>query len=254
MTGEITKAEKRRGIRRALRAAFPHTIPIFAGFWFLGLTYGIYMNVSGFSFVYPMLMSITIFAGSMEFVTVNLLLGAFSPLQAFAMALMINARHLFYGISMLEKYRGYGWKSFYLIFGMCDESFSINYTADIPQDVDKGWFMFFVTLLNHLYWFSGSTLGGLFGSFIHFNTEGLDFVLTAMFVVIFLEQWLTEKNHTSSILGLSLSLLCLIAFGADNFIIPAMLAILGVLTLIRRPLEARLDCPADQTVKGGKQV
>lgn len=232
------KQQKRREIRSAFRAAFPHTIPIFAGFWFLGLTYGIYMNVSGFSFIYPMLMSVTIFAGSVEFVTVNLLLGAFNPLQAFAMALMINARHLFYGISMLEKYRGYGWKSFYLIFGMCDESFSINYTADIPRGVDKGWFMFFVTLLNHFYWFFGATLGGIFGSLIHFGTEGLDFVMTAMFVVIFMEQWLKEKNHTSSILGLLLSLICLCAFGAENFIIPAMLAILAVLTLIRKPLEA----------------
>ena len=140
-------------------------------------------------------MSITIFAGSIEFVTVNLLLGAFNPLQAFAMALMINARHLFYGLSMLGKYRGYGWRSFYLIFDMCDESFSINYTASIPKDVDKGWFMFFVTLLNHFYWFSGSTLGGIFGSLIHFDTEGLDFVMTAMFVVIFLDQWLKEKNR-----------------------------------------------------------
>ena len=124
---------------------------------------------------------------------------------------------------------------------MCDESFSINYTADVPRDVNKGWFMFFVTLLNHFYWFSGATLGGLFGSFIHFNTEGLDFVLTAMFVVIFMEQWLKEKNHISSLLGLALSLICLVAFGADNFIIPAMLAILIVLTLSRRPPETRLD-------------
>lgn len=238
MTELQIKQQKRREIRSAFRAAFPHTIPIFAGFWFLGLTYGIYMNVSGFSFIYPMLMSVTIFAGSVEFVTVNLLLGAFNPLQAFAMALMINARHLFYGISMLEKYRGYGWKSFYLIFGMCDESFSINYTADIPRGVDKGWFMFLVTLLNHFYWFFGATLGGIFGSLIHFDTEGLDFVMTAMFVVIFMEQWLKQKNHTSSILGLLLSLICLCAFGAENFIIPAMLAILAVLTLIRKPLEA----------------
>ena len=196
------------------------------------------MNVSGFSFWYPMLMSITIFAGSIEFVTVNMLLGAFNPLQAFAMTLMINARHLFYGISMLDKFRGVGRKKFYLIFGMCDESFSINYTADIPEDVDRGWFMFFVTLLNHFYWFSGATLGGIFGSLIHFNTEGLEFVMTAMFVVIFMEQWLKEKNHMSSILGLIISLICLIAFGADNFIIPAMLAILAVLSLLRRPLEA----------------
>ena len=253
MTREIQKAEKERVVRRAFRAAFPHTIPIFAGFWFLGLTYGIYMNVSGFSFIYPMLMSITIFAGSIEFVTVNLLLGAFNPLQAFAMVLMINARHLFSGLSMLEKYRGYGWRSFYLIFGMCDESFSINYTASIPKDVDKGWFMFFVTLLNHFYWFSGSTLGGIFGSLIHFDTKGLDFVMTAMFVVIFLEQWLKEKNHISSLLGLALSLLCLIAFGADNFIIPSMLAILAVLSFIRKPLEARIDKVDKNSEKGGEQ-
>ena len=228
---------KSQTLKKAFRAAFPHTIPILAGFWFLGMTYGIYMNVSGFAFWYPMIMSLVIFAGSMEFVAVNMLLGAFQPLQALAMTLMINARHLFYGISMLDKYRGLGWKKIYLIFGMCDESFSINYTAEIPEDVDRGWFMFFVTLLNHLYWFCGSTLGGLFGSLIHFNTEGLDFVMVAMFVVIFLEQWLKEKNHTSSLLGIVLSLICLAAFGADDFIIPAMLAMLGVLTLLRRPLE-----------------
>ena len=224
-------------IRRSFRRAFPHTIPIFAGFWFLGLTYGIYMNVSGFSFWYPMLMSLTIFAGSAEFVAVNLLLGAFDPLQALAMTLMINARHLFYGISMLDRYRGTGWKKPYLIFGMCDESFSINCSADIPEDADRGWFMFFVTLLNHLYWFSGATLGGIFGSLIRFNTEGLDFVMTAMFVVIFLEQWLKEERHTSSLLGIGLSLLCLLAFGAEHFIIPAMLAILAVLTALRGRLE-----------------
>jgi 4-azaleucine resistance transporter AzlC len=155
------------------------------------------------------------------------------------MTLMINARHLFYGISMLDKYKGTGLKKFYLIFGMCDESFSINYTAKIPDDVDRGWFMFFVTLLNHIYWFTGATLGGIFGSLIQFDTEGLEFVMTAMFVVIFLEQWLKEKRHTSALLGLGLSLICLIAFGADGFIIPAMLAILGVLTLIRRPLESK---------------
>ena len=222
---------------KALKAAFPHTIPIMTGFLFLGMTYGIYMNVSGFSFWYPMLMSMTIFAGSMEFVTVNMLLGAFHPLQALSMTLMINARHLFYGISMLDKYKGTGLKKQYLIFGMCDESFSINYTADIPKDVDKGWFMMWVTVLNQLYWVLGSTLGGIFGSFIHFNTEGLDFVMTALFVVIFLEQWMKEKNHTNAIVGLAISVLCLILFGKDDFIIPTMVGILGVLTLLRKPLE-----------------
>ena len=148
---------------RALRAAFPHTIPIFAGFCFLGITYGIYMNVSGFSFVYPMLMALTIFGGSLEFVAVTMLLGTFAPLQTLIMTLMIQARHLFYGIAMLDKYKGLGWKRYYLIFGMCDESFSINYTAQVPQGVDRGWFMFFVTLLNQAYWVLGATLGGLLG-------------------------------------------------------------------------------------------
>ena len=228
---------KRTILKKALFAAFPNTIPILAGFLFLGMTYGIYMKVSGFSFWYPCLMSLTIFAGSVEFVAVNLLLGAFHPIQALAMTLMLNARHLFYGISMLDRFRGLGLKKIYLIFGMCDETFSINYTAEIPPDVDRGWFMFFVTLLNHLYWFAGATLGGIFGSFITFNTEGLDFVMTAMFVVIFLEQWLKEERHESSILGIGLSILSLIAFGADGFLIPAMLSILAVLTLLRRPLE-----------------
>ena len=227
-----------KGIRtKAFRAAFPYTLPILAGFLFLGATYGIYMNVSGFSFLYPMIMSMTVFAGSAEFVAVSLLLSAFDPIQAFLMILMINARHLFYGISLLEKYSGTGWKKFYLIFGMCDESFSINCSADIPENVDKSWFMFFVTILNQSYWVLGATLGGIFGSFINFNTEGLDFVMTAMFVVIFLEQWLKEKNHISSLTGIGLSLICLIIFGPDRFMIPAMLSIAGVLTFARKPLE-----------------
>lgn len=224
-------------MKKAFLEAFPHTIPIFAGFCFLGMTYGIYMNVSGFSFWYPMLMSLTIFAGSVEFVTVNLLLGAFNPIQALVMALMINARHLFYGISMLDKYKDTGWKKFYLIFGMCDESFSINYTAEIPEDVDRGWFMFFVNLLNQFYWVLGATLGGVFGSLIHFHTEGLEFVMTALFVVIFMDQWMRKKNHTASFVGLGLSLICLLVFGAEDFMIPAMLGILGVMTLLRKPLE-----------------
>ena len=176
-----------RKIITAFKTAFPNTVPILAGFLFLGITYGIYMRASGFSFIYPMLMSLTVFAGSVEFVAVNLLLGSFNPVQALAVTLILNARHLFYGISMLDKYKGTGWKKFYLIFGMCDESFSINYTAFIPEHIDSGWFMFFVTLLNHFYWFAGATLGGLFGSVLTFNTEGLDFVMTAMFIVIFLD-------------------------------------------------------------------
>lgn len=223
--------------RKALKAAFPCTIPIFTGFWFLGLTYGIYMKVSGFSFVYPMLMSLLIFGGSLEFITVEMLLSPFAPLQVFIMALLIQARHLFYGISMLGKFKGTGWKKFFLIFGMCDETFSVNYTAEIPEGVDKGWFMLWVTFLNQFYWVSAATTGGLIGSLLKFDTTGISFVMTAMFVVIFLEQWLKEKNHVSCLMGIAVSVLCLICFGADSFMLPTMAAIVLLLTLSRKKLE-----------------
>lgn len=223
--------------RKALKAAFPCTIPIFTGFWFLGLAYGIYMKVSGFSFVYPMLMSLLIFGGSLEFITVEMLLSPFAPLQVFIMALLIQARHLFYGISMLEKFKGTGWKKFFLIFGMCDETFSVNYTAEIPEDVDKGWFMLWVTFLNQFYWVSAATTGGLIGSLLKFDTTGISFVMTAMFFVIFLEQWLKEKNHVSSLMGIAVSVLCLIFFGEDSFMLPTMAAIVLLLTLSRKKLE-----------------
>ena len=225
---------KSKMLKKAFTTAFPYTIPIFAGFWFLGITYGIYMNVSGFSFWYPMLMSVTIFAGSIEFVTVNMLLGAFNPLQAFVMTLMINARHLFYGISMLDKFRGLGWKKVYLIFGMCDESFSINYTAQITPDVDRGWFMFFVTLLNHIYWVTGATLGALLGYVIHFDTTGIEFVMTALFVVMFLNQWEEAKDHRPALVGVGCSLACLLVFGSSSFIVPAMALIILSFLLTRR--------------------
>lgn len=181
-----------------------------------------------------MVTSIAVFAGSMEFVTARLLLGVFNPLNTFLLTLMINARHLFYGISMLDKYNVPGRKRFYLIFGMCDESFLINCTTNIPPDVDSGWFMFFVTLLNHIYWALGATLGGLFGSFVSFDTKGLDFVMTALFVVIFLEQWMKERDHYSAIVGIGASALCLIVFGSESFIIPSMLCILAVLMLMKK--------------------
>ena len=224
---------------RAFRAAFPYTLPIFAGFWFIGLAYGIYMNVSGFSFVYPMVMSAVIFGGSLEFVAVSMLLSPFAPLQTLMAALMIQARHLFYGVSMLERFKGLGWMRPYLIFGMCDETFSINYTADIPEDVDRGWFMFFVTLLNQLYWVSGATLGGILGSMLTFDTEGIEFVMTAMFVVIFLNQWEKEKQHASAIIGIAAPLVCLRIFGSGSFLIPSMVCILVALLLLRRPIEAK---------------
>lgn len=218
---------------KALKAALPHTLPVCVGFLFLGMSYGFLMRSKGFSFVYPMFMSLFIFAGSMEFVTVNLLLSAFQPLYAFFLAFMVNARHLFYGISMLEKYKNTGWKKAYLIFGMCDESFTVNCTTEPPADVDTGWFMFFVTLLNQIYWVSGATLGALLGYVVHFNTKGIEFVMTALFVVMFVNQWEETKEHRPALIGLGCSLLCLLIFKAGNFILPSMALIVACFSLCR---------------------
>ena len=224
-------------LKKAFKAAWPKTIPIMAGFLFLGFSYGVYMNVSGFSFVYPMVMSAVIYGGSLEFLTVSMLLSPFAPLQVFTVSLMIQARHLFYGISMLEKFKGTGLKKLYLIYGMCDETFSVNYVADIPSDVDRGWFMFFVTLLNQIYWVAGATLGGLFGSLITFNTKGLDFVMTALFAVIFLDRLMTEKKHYTAAIGVLSALACRLIFGADSFMLPTMGLMLLLLTAFKKPLE-----------------
>lgn len=263
------KEKKKNPAFVALKAAFPNTIPIMAGFLFLGITYGIYMNTSGFSFVYPMIMSLVIFGGSLEFVAVQMLLSTFAPLQTLLMSVMIQARHLFYGIAMLDKYKGTGWKKPYLIFGMCDESFSINCSAKIPEGVDKGWFFLWVTALNQLYWFVGATTGGLLGSLITFNTEGLDFVMTAMFVVIFLDQWLKERRqqdvaavatksptrrrrpksdrrHYTALIGVGASAVCLVIFGADSFMVPTMACILCLLTVFRKPIAKSLEGSDDK--------
>ena len=223
--------------RKAFKAAFPLTVPIAVGFLFLGMSYGFLMRSKGFSFVYPMLMSMFIFAGSMEFVTVDLLLSAYNPLYAFLLTLMVNARHLFYGLSMLDKYKDVGWKKFYLIYGMCDESFTINCAVTPPEGIDRGWFMFFVTLLNQLYWVSGATLGALLGYVIHFNTTGIEFVMTALFVVMFIDQWNEAKDHRSALIGVSCSLVCLPIFGSGSFILPAMALIILCFTLGRKRME-----------------
>jgi 4-azaleucine resistance transporter AzlC len=166
-----------------------------------------------------------------------MLLSSFAPVEVFAVALMVQARHLFYGITMIERYKNTGWKKFFLIFGMSDETFSINCSTDAPQGVDKSWFMLWVTFLDWGYWVGGTAIGALVGNFITFNTEGLDFAMTAMFVVIFLEQLLKEKNHLSSVLGIILTIVSLLIFGSDKFIIPAMFVIFAALLLLKKPLE-----------------
>ena len=224
--------------RKAFKAALPYTLPICIGFIVLGMSYGFLMRSKGFPLIYPMLMSLFIFAGSMEFVTVNLLLSDFNPLHVFFLTLMVNARHIFYGISMLDKYKNCGWKKPYLIFGMCDETFTVNCAVTPPEDVDKGWFMFFVTLLNQIYWVSGATLGALLGYIIHFDASGIEFVMTALFVVMFINQWEETKEHTPALMGLGCTLLCLVIFGSSNFIIPAMILIVLCLSIGKGKLEA----------------
>lgn len=224
--------------RKAFKAALPYTLPICIGFIVLGMSYGFLMRSKGFPLIYPMLMSLFIFAGSMEFVTVNLLLSDFNPLHVFFLTLMVNARHIFYGISMLDKYKNCGWKKPYLIFGMCDETFTVNCAVTPPEDVDKGWFMFFITLLNQIYWVSGATLGALLGYIIHFDASGIEFVMTALFVVMFINQWEETKEHTPALMGLGCSLLCLVIFGSSNFIIPAMILIVLCLSIGKGKLEA----------------
>lgn len=225
-------------IGAALKAAFPHTTPILAGFIFLGITCGIYAVSLGLPWWIPTLMSIVIFAGSAEFVVASMLAGAFDPVQAFVVTLIINARHLFYGISMLERFRPLGRKRPYLIFGMCDETFSINYSTEPPAGVDRGWFMLFVTLLDHLYWVVGCTLGGLCGAVLATSIEGVSFAMTALFVVIFLDQWLKDPQHISAVVGIVAAAVALLAFGADAFMIPAMVLILVAVLALRGPIEA----------------
>ena len=233
---EVTTLHENR-ILRALRAAFPLTLPILTGFLFLGMAYGMLMRARGFHPLYPTVMAMSIYGGSLEYVAVDLLQDAFAPLQTLLLALMIQARHLFYGLAMLDKYRGMGWKKPFLIFGMSDESFSLAYASQSPHGVDRGWFYLWITVLNWFYWAAGATLGAQLGALLPFSTEGLDFVMTAMLVVIFLEGWLKEKQHWSSWTGMVCAGVCLLLFGADGFMLPAMVCILLALTALRGPIE-----------------
>lgn len=226
--------------KETILLAFKNSIPVMTGYVFLGLSYGIYARVSGLPFYYPMLSSILIFGGSLEFVSVAVMLSQFSPVSTFIMALMLQARHLFYGISMLDKYKDEkGLRKFYLIFGLSDETFSVNYSTPIPENVNKSDLMFYTTLMDQSYWILASTVGGLLGGLITFNTNGIEFVMTALFVVIFLNQILDEKDHTSAIIGVICCVVSLLVFGPSNFIIPAMIAMSLILIMLKKRLEGK---------------
>lgn len=230
--------------RHAFRYAFRATLPIMAGYGFLGLAYGIYMHELGFNFLYPMLLATLIYAGSAEFLTGNMLVGSFQPLQAFLLVLLINARHIFYGLANLELFKGLGWKKFFLIFGMSDETFALTNAVRPPEGVDRGWFLLWITWLDEFYWVVGATLGGVLGDVINLNLKGMGFALTAMFTAIFVDNWAREKGHTGSMSGLIITGLCLVILGQDMFLIPSMVVILVFLTLVRHRLDEQ---------KGGAQ-
>lgn len=226
---------------KALKAAFPHTIPVMTGYLFLGVAFGILLTSKGYHFIWAIIMSLLIYAGSMQFVAVEILTSIFNPLNAFLITLMVNARHLFYGLSMLTKFRGTGKYNPYLIFGLTDETYSLLCSCEIPDDVDKNQFMFYTTLLNQTYWIVASAAGALLGSVFTFNTEGIDFVMTALFIVIFINQWKSQKNHTPALIGLGGSVLCLLLFGPDNFIIPSMILIIAALTIFKKSVEKGVE-------------
>lgn len=219
--------------RAAIRAAFPRTLPVMAGYMVLGFGFGLLLQSKGYHFLWAPLMSLTIYAGSMQYVAVDLLTTGAGFISTALMTLMINARHLFYGISMLGPYRNTGNVKPYLIFGLTDETYSLVCTGEVPDGVEKSAYYFWTTILNQSYWVIGSTLGALFGTAVSINTEGVDFAMTALFTVIFTDNLLKKSSRLPALAGFAVSLICLILFGAGRFLIPAMICITIVLMLLR---------------------
>lgn len=226
----------------ALRVAFPQTIPVLLGYLFLGVTYGLLMTTAGFPVWLPIVTALLVYTGSLEFLLVGILGSPFSPASTLVTALMVGARHLFYGISMLGRYRNMGAKKPYLIYATSDETFSVNYATKIPAGIDHGWFYLWVSLLDQLYWACGAALGALCGSLITVDLTGLDFAITAMFAVIFLQQWFADgtrargavADHLPELVGLVASATCLQVFGPHDFIVPTMAVMLVALLGMRR--------------------
>ena len=220
------------------KAAFRTTLPILIGFGFCGFSYGLYMHSLGFEPIFPILMALTIFAGSLEFIMASMITGPFAPLTAFVVGLVVNARHLFYGIAMLDRYRNTGLMKPYLIYGLIDETFSILGMGHVPEGVDRRWYYFFVTLFNEAYWVLSTAAGAVFGADLPFDTRGIEFVLPALFLAIFVSSWQQERQHIGSLGGLGVTLGCLLAFGTTYFLLAAMTFIIALLLLFRKKLSA----------------
>ena len=226
--------------RQTVKNAFFKSIPVFAGYVVLGIGFGILLRSAGFGVLWAFAMSTFIYAGSMQYVGVSLLSGGASVITAALTTFMVNARHLFYSISMVDTYKDAGPYKPYLIFSLTDETYSLLCDKKTPPGDDPDRYRFFVSLFNQCYWVLGSVIGSLLGAVIPFSTEGIEFSMTALFIASFTEQWLSTKDHVPALTGLLCTLLCLVLFGPSRFLIPAMLLITLVLTLLRRGEEALL--------------
>ena len=220
--------------KTTVRTAFLDTVPVMTGYVFLGFGFGILMHQNGFGVLWAAAMSLFIYAGSMQYAAVPLLASGAGLLTAALTAFVVNARHLFYGISMVERYKGAPKKP-YRIFALTDETYSLVSQIQESDDASRHGYCFLVSLFDHCYWVGGTILGSLAGSLIPINYEGIDFVLTALFVTIFVEQWLSTKDHRPAVIGAASTALCLLLFGADVFLIPSMGLIAGLLILLRAP-------------------
>lgn len=226
--------------KKTFRLAFRASLPVMAGYLVLGLGFGVLLQNQGYSFLWAFLMSLTIYAGSMQYAALDLISGGAGLITTALMTLMINARHFFYGLSMLDKYQNTGKARPYLIFSLTDETYSLVCTP-APAEVDEKGYYLLVSLFDQIYWVLGSTLGGLLGPILPFDSTGMDFAMTALFVVIFVEQWLSAKNHTPAILGVFISVVFLVLLGPTRFVIPAMIGITLSLALLRGRLEVQPD-------------
>lgn len=224
---------------KTLRHALVQTLPVMAGYIVLGLGFGILLRVAGFGVWWALAMSVFMFAGSMQYVGVSLLAGGTPLLTVAVTTLMVNARHLFYGISLIDRYRGAGAKKLYLMHALTDETYSLVTGVHVPDHLDAHSYYFAISLLNHIYWITGCVLGSAAGAVLPFSSEGIEFSMTALFVTVFVEQWLSDKEHRPALVGLGGSLLCLLVFGAESFLIPAMLVILLSLALLKTPIERK---------------
>ncbi len=231
------------GYKNAFRRAFPYTIPVLTGYLFIGIAFGVMFAEKGYSFLWAILMSLLVYAGSGQYLAVNFFVPGISFFQVIFMTLMVNIRHIFYGISLLEKFNQMGRKRWYMIFALTDETYSLLCTTDVPGDVDEEKFLFAISIMNQSYWVIGSAIGGLAGTLIPFNSEGIEFAMTALFVVIFVEQWMNAENRIPELIGVLSAVLCLLVFGADNFVLPSMLFITFILSVCRTKLERQVDKP-----------